>query len=351
MNRTDMQLSICIPAYNRGATLPQLFDSIISELAATGDPGRVEVVVSDNASADDTPAVVERYREHLPNLSYVRQAENIGADRNYLAVVEPARGRFCWLMGSDDKVEKGALARVLRATEQWSDAAGFCVNLAGYDSTFSRRIIMREAFTLDGDRLFEGADAIFQEFGPYFGYLSGQVIRRDLWNAVVATGEQLNFLNAYVHVFVIGRMIQKCPRWGYLHQRTVGWRSGNDSFIADGWYKRTAIDVIGYHDISTALFGPGSKTANVMRDRIAAVHAFTCLWTGKSQGQPAAALRKGARLLTRYYWRSPVYYYKLLPWILVPRPLARAAYLSYMKGLRPWVNAIRMRRNRKRAAW
>lgn len=346
-----IRLSICVPSHNRGRTLPDLFDSILAELAGIDVPGCVQVVVSDNASTDDTPAVVEGYRDRLPNLVYVRQAENIGADRNFLAVVEAAQGRFCWLMGSDDKVETGGLVRVLEATDQWADTAGFSVSQAGYDSHLSKRIIMREAFALGRDRLFEGADAIFQEFGPYFGYLSGQVVRRDLWNEVVATGEQMRFLNAYVHVFVIGRMIQAVPRWGFIHQRCVGWRSGNDSFLSGGWYRRTSIDVVGYHDISVALFGAGSRTAAVMRDRIAAVHAFTCLWTGKSQGQSSATLRRGARLLTRYYWRSPVYYYKLLPWILVPKPLARGAYLTYMNLVRPWVNALRMRRNLKRPGW
>jgi len=90
-------LSICIPTYNRSKLLAELLDSIILQ----NEPG-IEVVVSDDASPDDTADVVAFYTGKLPNLKYIRQDKNIGLDRNFRAVVEAASGDYVWLMGDDD---------------------------------------------------------------------------------------------------------------------------------------------------------------------------------------------------------------------------------------------------------
>ena len=49
---TDVTLSICIPTYNRAAFL----DYSLSNLAAARFPFPIEIVISDNASTDETPA-------------------------------------------------------------------------------------------------------------------------------------------------------------------------------------------------------------------------------------------------------------------------------------------------------
>ena len=54
-------------------------------------------------------------------------------------------------------------------------------------------------------------------------------------------------------IVVVGNMIQQNPRWLYFHERCVGRRSGNDSFLDQGYFKRFKIDVVGYGEILTAL--------------------------------------------------------------------------------------------------
>ncbi len=49
----SIKLSICIPTYNRGKFLPDLFESILSEIDEE-NRSVIEVVVSDNASGDNT---------------------------------------------------------------------------------------------------------------------------------------------------------------------------------------------------------------------------------------------------------------------------------------------------------
>jgi len=97
-------LSICIPTYNRAGLLRECLSSINPEEL----DGKVEVVVSDNASTDDTLTVLKAFQATHP-LRYIVQSENLGPDRNFDAVVAEARGEYCWLLGSDDVVQPGGV--------------------------------------------------------------------------------------------------------------------------------------------------------------------------------------------------------------------------------------------------
>ena len=50
-------LSICIPTYNRAQFLPALLESIITQI--NGHEDKVEIIVSDNASTDNTKQITQ----------------------------------------------------------------------------------------------------------------------------------------------------------------------------------------------------------------------------------------------------------------------------------------------------
>jgi abequosyltransferase len=107
-------LTIAIPTYNRSACLVQLLEVLEPQL--TGE-SRVEVIISDNASPDDTPAVVDRFMQRGVRLAYQRNETNIGADANFIRCYELAQGEYVWIFGDDDIILPGALKEVLRRLE------------------------------------------------------------------------------------------------------------------------------------------------------------------------------------------------------------------------------------------
>ena len=86
----SIKLSLCIPTYNRAAFLSEALDSVIQQ--ATDE---VEIVISDNASNDGTAEMVTEYQGKFPRITYYRQPENLGFDRNMLRAVDLARGEYC----------------------------------------------------------------------------------------------------------------------------------------------------------------------------------------------------------------------------------------------------------------
>jgi hypothetical protein len=90
--------------------------------------GAVELVVSDNCSADGTAGVIEAARRRAP-LRYHRTPENVGVSRNILLLVEHlAAGEYCWLIGDDDMLVRGGLERVVASLRHHRELDALVVN-------------------------------------------------------------------------------------------------------------------------------------------------------------------------------------------------------------------------------
>lgn len=88
-------LSLCIPTYNRSQYLKKSIDSIVCQKEFLD--GKVEIVISDNASDDDTREVVKPYLRRFANIFYNRNEVNV-RDKNFPIVLSEAHGvlrRLC----------------------------------------------------------------------------------------------------------------------------------------------------------------------------------------------------------------------------------------------------------------
>jgi abequosyltransferase len=74
---------------------------------------RVELLVSDNASSDETPAMLEDYRRRGLLIRGIRNEMNIGPDANFEQCFMEASGKYIWIIGDDDVVLHGGVAIVL----------------------------------------------------------------------------------------------------------------------------------------------------------------------------------------------------------------------------------------------
>ena len=98
-------VSICIPVYNRQKHVRLLLESIARQPAAIN----IEVIVRDNASTDDTRGIFDSIGGDRSNWTFIQNGENIGGKRNIRLCTEPARGRYIWIVGSDDRLKDNAI--------------------------------------------------------------------------------------------------------------------------------------------------------------------------------------------------------------------------------------------------
>jgi len=89
--------TVVIPTYNSAHWLPEAVDSVVAQKFQD-----FELLVLDNASTDDTPAVMQRYSD--PRIDYRRNPTNLGFAGNVHLGCREARGDFVMVIGADDRL-------------------------------------------------------------------------------------------------------------------------------------------------------------------------------------------------------------------------------------------------------
>lgn len=94
-----MKVSVLVITYNQRATIAECLDSILRQRTSID----FEVVVSDDASTDETPAIIAEFAAANPNrLRFVRRKQNLGPSANLAAGYRDCRGKYVALCEGDD---------------------------------------------------------------------------------------------------------------------------------------------------------------------------------------------------------------------------------------------------------
>ncbi len=91
-----------LPAYNRADALPQTLESLLSQTFTD-----VALLIVDDAASPETAAIVERYAQERPRITYEANSTRLGMIGNWRRVFERARelyphaGYFAWVSDHD----------------------------------------------------------------------------------------------------------------------------------------------------------------------------------------------------------------------------------------------------------
>lgn len=108
-------LSICIPIYNRAEYLKRQFEQFLQCKELFGD--KIQLYISDNCSEEDLDVIAEYYSRKGLLFEYSRNNENIGPDANFIKCFNSAKGKYVWLLGSDDIPVDGFVPKLVEILE------------------------------------------------------------------------------------------------------------------------------------------------------------------------------------------------------------------------------------------
>jgi glycosyltransferase involved in cell wall biosynthesis len=103
-------LAIVIPSHNRA----RMVERIVAEILPTCEALAIDVHVSDNGSADDTPAVCAHLAEKSRRFHHQRQDPGISLERNLMSAMGMSRAEYTWALGDDDFLFPAAIEHVAR---------------------------------------------------------------------------------------------------------------------------------------------------------------------------------------------------------------------------------------------
>ena len=214
-------VSFVVAAYNASGTIER---SIASALASEGVV--VEVVVADDASTDDTAAIVERLRD--PRIRLVRLERNGGPGAARNAALAAARGRVVAVLDADDEVRPERMMRLVQHMEAGNaDAAVDNIVYGGEAGLESKAMFPADVFqrmgTLTLERYVLG-NCLFAG-GYNLGYLK-PVFRLDflrqhglVYPASIRIGEDFLFLASVLAANAVCVLREEV---GYIYHITKG---------------------------------------------------------------------------------------------------------------------------------
>ena len=256
--KSNSLLTVGIPVYNFGEFLPSTLDSILDQAVAE----KVEVLVLDGGSTDDTRDIAKLYATKYHNFRYVRVLEKGGIDVDMARTVELAETPYIWLFSGDDLMLPGALGTILQAITRWTpDLLLSRHNECHFDMT-----VVKEwpVLSITEDRLFDLNDsqdrrdylgaALTSE--AFFSFMGGMVVNRLTWfkGKLKPSFKGSN----WAHIGRLWELTEAPFRLGYIHQVLQNRRGENDSFSKDGMLARLEIQIRGLIGIFEDIYGESS---------------------------------------------------------------------------------------------
>ncbi len=114
-------VSVGLPTYNRASSLRRAVESVLSQ-----EYPRLELIISDNASTDETETLCDEFCQRDGRVMYIRQFVNQGPGANFQQVLERSQGEFFMWLADDDWLDSSCISECLRVFIEQPDHSLVC---------------------------------------------------------------------------------------------------------------------------------------------------------------------------------------------------------------------------------
>jgi len=128
LNKNKPRVSIGMPVFNGEKYLCQSIESILNQTFED-----FELLISDNASTDNTPAICQEYAARDKRIKYYRNQENIGGPRNYNKVFELSSAEYFKWAAYDDVLSPEFLKKCVEILDKDPSVVGCCCKTGRID--------------------------------------------------------------------------------------------------------------------------------------------------------------------------------------------------------------------------
>jgi len=117
MKTNQPLLTIAIPTYNRASILDGSLAKLLPQIIKHND--KIEFIISDNASNDNTQEVINKYKLLFPNINFVSylQQTNTGYYGNFQKCKELSNGLYFWLLSDNEHIKENIVNCLLDRIE------------------------------------------------------------------------------------------------------------------------------------------------------------------------------------------------------------------------------------------
>lgn len=170
-------LSICIPVFNGSKLIDQTLKSLL--IATDGLSGTLfEILISDNASEDDTLIKVDKFKKSGLNLSVIQNKKNFGYDQNLDILIKNSNGNFTWFLGCGEICKKNSVKKLIDFLSSKNKISNIILNFDIFSEDLNK-ISCRSVYNLSNNLSITGKNNFKKN--RYSAALSANVVNTKLW--------------------------------------------------------------------------------------------------------------------------------------------------------------------------
>jgi abequosyltransferase len=324
-------LSICIPTYNRSSYLTDCILSIIS--SAGNNLPNIEIIISDNASQDNTRQKVIELQKVYKIIKYHRNEINYG-ERNFFIVAGFATGDYIWIFGDDDQMERNAIGKVLNIISAGHNL--IVLNHSIWLDRFSREF-RRKALPFAEDMIFQNHNKVMSVLGPRLGFISSVVIKRDIFLNVPSSEYEAFYDKGFPFLTAVYLAIYGNCRAYFVAEPLIRQTGNMESMPVNTWYgmfaKGSSLAIEKLHQKGYSSKAAYSAKKLVLKDYI--LHDIS---RRKRMGED----RAGIISFTFPHYKNQFFYWLvIIPTLFMPRFLVSFAHKIAVGLLRCGYNRVK----------
>lgn len=253
MNKKKL-LTIFIPTYNRANCLKECIYSVI--YSSKGYLDKVQIVVSDDGSTDNSRKIVETIIKKYSFIIYKKNKKNLYTDLHFSKLIQSTKTEYYWLLGDDDKITKNAIREIIKFIDLGYGL--IYLNYSIWTKDF-RNLLFKNGLGIDKDIKFVNHNKLIEKIGFNMGYISSVIAKKSFFTDISSKERKLYFGYTMPQFYPLYKsqinscnalLVSKC----YLNNR-----SGNNS--EKHWFK---IFIEGSDIFFNALFNIGYKKKSIL---------------------------------------------------------------------------------------
>lgn len=167
-------VSIGLAAYNSSLRIKRALDALLAQ-----SYGNFELIISDDASSDDTPLICEDYARRDSRIRFIRQPHNLGRKENFRFLALTARGRYTMWASDDDWWDPRYVETLVYALEH---SQGYDLAMSSFERIMGKTGALHDKLMLKGDQ-----STTHQSYARVFNRLVHDELVHIFWNGLWRT--------------------------------------------------------------------------------------------------------------------------------------------------------------------
>ena len=303
-------LSISVLSYNNP---DKLRGFLLSALPQMRDG--VEIIINDNSTNDEIKTMVEEFKS--PFIRYIKNKENVGAERNKVLAIERARGEYVWLFGDDEMCE-GSVDYVLSVLKEY-------LSFIFTNFHFIDKNPNNPAIKIYGDIYFKNKNEVLERLSNSLGFMSSLIIKKELVRNINIKELFLSFDFLFTNFYIALHILLQDKGAYFIARPCV---RVNPTRVGEADYDGFRVFGVNFYKIATMFKGKfARKSLRKMINENLGYVLRTEIVGGATRNNNKI---KKLPTIIKLYWSYKAFW-KYLPLLLMPNLINKILYKAFKK--------------------